>query len=127
MVAPDMPCEGESEGSTLPTGKESDSSKRKRVEMEEVPDIDTPRKTHGIRTNYRYLNDPFPDEEEMNVEDVQLTSAELIFAAFAETPLGGEEPKSLEEAKQSPEWPEWEHAVKTELAQLEAMGTWELA
>jgi hypothetical protein len=40
------------------------------------------------------------------VIDIQLTSAEQIFAAFTNPPLGGDEPKSLEEAKRSPEWPE---------------------
>jgi hypothetical protein len=37
--------------------------------------------------------------------------------------LGGDEPWSLQEVKWSPEWPEWEHAVWTELAQLLEMGT----
>jgi hypothetical protein len=119
MVAPDTPLEGESKGSALPMGNKRDSSKRKPVEEEGVPpDLDALQKTRGIKTNYRYLNDPFPDEEEMNNEEVQLTSAEQIFAAFTETSLGGDEPKTLAEAKWSPEWPEWEHAVQMELAQL---------
>ena len=63
----------------------------------------------------------------MDTEDVQLTSAELIYATFTETPLEGENPKSLKKAKQSPKWPEWKCTVKTELAQLQAIGTWELA
>src|SRR6516164_1309786 len=63
----------------------------------------------------------------MNTEDVQLTSAELIYATFTETPLEGEDSKSLKEAKQSLKWPEWKCTVKTELAQLQAMETWELA
>jgi hypothetical protein len=45
---------------------------------------------------------------------------------FTETPLGGDEPRSLQEAKRSPKWPEWEHTVQTELAQLQEMGTWKL-
>jgi len=45
--------------------------------------------------------------------------------------LGGdnlttEDPKDLYEAKRSPEWPEWEKAIQTELSQLGNMGTWEL-
>jgi hypothetical protein len=36
------------------------------------------------------------------------------------------EPESLEEAKRSPEWPEWEKAIKIELGQLTEMGTWKL-
>ena len=34
--------------------------------------------------------------------------------------------ESLEEAKRSPEWPEWEKAIKIELDQLTEMGTWNL-
>ena len=36
------------------------------------------------------------------------------------------EPESLEEAKRSPEWSEWEKAIKIELDQLTNMGTWKL-
>jgi len=81
---------------------------------------------HGIWTNYCYLNNPFPDEEETDVIDIQLTSVEQIFAAFTNTPLGGDKPKSFEEASRSPEWLEWEHTVQTELAQLQETGTWRL-
>jgi hypothetical protein len=41
---------------------------------------------------------------------------------FAVSPSG--EPESLEEAKRSPEWNEWEKAIKVELDQLTEMGTW---
>jgi hypothetical protein len=106
--------------------KQSDSSKRKRVEEDTVPpDLNEPQKMRGIKTNYRYLNDPFSDEEKEE-EQIQLTSAERIFVMFTETQLGGDEPRTLEEAKWSPKWPEWEHAVQTELAQLREMGTWKL-
>ena len=33
---------------------------------------------------------------------------------------------SLKEACKSPDWPEWKHAIHTELEQLRQMGTWEL-
>ena len=36
------------------------------------------------------------------------------------------EPESLEEAKRSPEWPEWEKVIKIKLDQLTEMGTWNL-
>jgi Reverse transcriptase (RNA-dependent DNA polymerase) len=35
-------------------------------------------------------------------------------------------PISLKEAKQSPDWPEWEKAIQSELEQLQDMGTWEI-
>ena len=48
MVTPDMLHEGESGGSMLPMGNKDDSPKRKQVEMEELPEVDAPCKTHGI-------------------------------------------------------------------------------
>ena len=35
-------------------------------------------------------------------------------------------PRSLEEAKRSSEWTQWENAIKTKLDQLAKTGTWEL-
>ena len=57
-----------------------------------------PQKTRGICTNYRYLNDPFLDEEEEgvfpNIED------------NIETIITGDDCHSLKEAKASLEWPD---------------------
>ena len=62
------------------------------------------------------------DEEGDGNELVELAA----LAASAEIQTGGDEPKSLAEAKRSPEWPEWEHAVQDELTQLQKKGTWKL-
>jgi len=35
-------------------------------------------------------------------------------------------PRSIAEAKASPEWPQWEQAINDELENLATMGTWEL-
>jgi hypothetical protein len=35
-------------------------------------------------------------------------------------------PRSIAEAKASPEWPQWECAINSELENLTTMGTWEL-
>jgi hypothetical protein len=35
-------------------------------------------------------------------------------------------PRSIAEAKASPEWPQWEHTINSELENLTTMGTWEL-
>jgi Reverse transcriptase (RNA-dependent DNA polymerase) len=72
-------------------------------------DINTPWKTHGIHTNYQHLHNPFPD---LSVEEAFgiITSDELT---------------SLKEAKDSPEWPEWERAMQEQLDLLKEMGTWE--
>ena len=40
--------------------------------------------------------------------------------------VSGKDPKSLKDAMNSPEWPEWKKAIRTELETLQRMGTWEL-
>ena len=67
--------------------------------------------------DYRYLNDPFPDEEEAGIVEVR----EEVFAVVLD-----DDCHSLQEAKASPEWPEWESAIHAELDQLHKMGTWRL-
>ena len=49
-----------------------------------------------------------------------------MLAAYAASQSGGDEPRSLAEAQRSPEWPEWEYAIKAELKQLHEKGTWKL-
>jgi transposase InsO family protein len=134
VVAPDVPHEGELRGSAPPTSdplidqtesrdKANAGSKRKQPEEEEYIDLDAPRKTRGKHIDYRYLNDPFPDEEEDTQEDdlvTQLCASTTNAVALS----GGDEPKSLREAQRSPEWLEWEHAVNEELDQLRKRGTW---
>ena len=63
------------------------------------------------------MDNPFPDEEEAGIIEVR----ELAFAAVPK-----DECCSLREAKESDEWPEWEHAIQVELNQLHRMGTWKL-
>jgi hypothetical protein len=61
-------------------------------------------KTRAKRINYWYLNDPFPDEEE---DEATFTNNDQIFAIIA-----GDEYTSLKDARNSPDWPEWEKAIK---------------
>jgi len=35
------------------------------------PDLEEPCKTRGIRPDYKYMNDPFPDEEEAGIIEVR--------------------------------------------------------
>jgi len=79
--------------------------------------INVPRKTRGVRVDYRYLNDPFLDEEEAGISEVQ----EQTYATVPD-----DECWTLRDAKWSPEWPEWEKAIQAELNQLKKMGTWKL-
>ena len=39
---------------------------------------------------------------------------------------GDDDQPTLEQAKWSLEWPEWEHAIQAELVQLRQKGTWKL-
>jgi len=90
--------------------------KWKQNEVEEEIDIDAPWKTCGIRTDYKHLHDPFPEEE----EEETFLSIEEAFAIIA-----CDELTSLKEAKNSPEWPKWEWAMQEQLDLLKEMGTWE--
>ena len=74
------------------------------------------------RLDYDLLNKPiFPDE----TGDDILPPGETTNAAY-DASFGGDEPKTLQEAKEIPDWPQWEIAIKSELNQLTEMGTWEL-
>jgi hypothetical protein len=142
IIAPSPQHEGESgerDDMPLPGAKESGAKEsdglnqnpkpktRKRKRREEPIDMDidmnAPRKTRGIRTNYKnlhrteYVEDPFEEEDE---EEIFLSSEE-IYAIIA-----GDELNSLAEAKRSPDWPEWQKSIKEELSVLKDMGTWKL-
>ena len=81
--------------------------------MEDI-DIDEPQRTHGIHTDYKHLHNPFEeDDETFSMEE-------------AYTIITGDALTSLKEAKNSPDWPEWEKAMKTELDLLSEKGPWEL-
>jgi len=69
------------------------------------------------------LNDPFPEEGENANNHLETDDTNWQYQASIEV---GDDYHSLHEAKQSPDWPEWEKAIKTELDQLNQMGTWRL-
>jgi hypothetical protein len=126
-VAPDSPCEGERfKDNTRLSGQPStpgtgDKRKQDNEEFE-------PRKTRGIRPDYHYLQNPFPrhlhipfpDEEETH-ESILTESDDQQYAIIA-----GDRLTNLKDAKQSPDWPDWECAIQAELDQLQQMGTWKL-
>ena len=72
------------------------------------------------------LPDLLPDLDDDDDKSDNVTSTGIIYNAFVESRIGGENPKTLKEAKRSPEWPEWEKAIQTELNTLKQMGTWEM-
>jgi hypothetical protein len=85
-----------------------------------------PRKLRGKRIDYKYLNDPFPDEEE--AAELALAAGEIPEPVRPATYASEQEDecRSLQDAKNSYEWPEWQDAINVELEQLQAMGTWRL-
>ena len=123
--APALQHEGEFGGNTLQAGKLSGLKRKGEMSVLDDETVKEPaRKLQAnLHINYRYLNDPFTEDNE---HEQALTSAEVTHSAYAEPALRGTEPKTLQEAKESPEWPHWEEAIQTELTQLKNMGTWKL-
>ena len=124
-LAPDVLREGESsrnapQSDALGSNVQERHSKRHSDDLVESRQI-----RKKPRVDYQRLNDPFPDERD-EVHVTTLTSAEVVYTAFAKQSLGNEDPKTLNEARAFHEWPEWEKAINTELQQLQNMGTWEL-
>ncbi len=74
--------------------------------------------------DYCHLNNPFSNKEEE--DDINAADTEAVNAAETEAMLSGDNPKSLDEAKKTSEWLEWEQAIKTELDQLKRTKTWML-
>ena len=60
----------------------------------------------GRRIDYKYLSDPWQDDETMLAKEIM----NLL--------EGDDDQPTLKQAKQSLEWPEWKHAIQAELAQL---------
>ena len=119
MIEPrsnDPPLEGEHKREEKDNHKDHIILCKRPAETEADPR--SHRKTRGIRVDYRYLNDPFPDKEEARIAYVEKDQAFAV--------LPDDECRNLTQAKRSPEWPEWEQVIQSELAQLECMGTWKL-
>ena len=66
----------------------------------------------NLHVNYCYLDDPFTEDNE---HEQALTSAEVIYLAYTEPALRDTELKTLQEAKESLEWPHLEEAIQKEL------------
>ncbi|KAF8625757.1 hypothetical protein AX15_005211 [Amanita polypyramis BW_CC] len=107
----------------LPAGT---SGKRVREEPELEPRRSKrPRVVH----DYSKLDNPLSELVQVMKEGeeiIPLDVAEMIYAALADADSASDDPRTLEEAQASPDWPEWQKVIKTELEQLENMGTWKL-
>jgi hypothetical protein len=82
---------------------------------EDAVESTTRRRTRGKKVDYRHLNDPFSDEEVMSAEQLM----NLLEGDDDDQP-------TLDQARRSLEWPEWERVIQSELDQLKQKGTWRL-
>jgi len=106
-VAPNALCKGEIEEEvcicTIYNNYNRQNNEQKLKELETKTNEYKPQKTRGICINYRYLNDPFSDEEEEGVFPNIKNNAETIITR--------DDCHSLKEAKAFLEWPDWECAI----------------
>jgi transposase InsO family protein len=133
FVKTPLQSQGEQKGEkeTIPIADVQNDKKRKHPHDDSEI---TPRRSNRPRTQHDYnlLNDPYvifhpapelaalacdPDEGQPIS-----TSDQIINYAFKAT----DDPMTLKEAKESPDWPEWEKAIQAELNQLRQKGTWVL-
>ncbi|GBE80375.1 hypothetical protein SCP_0300900 [Sparassis crispa] len=132
----DMQREGESSDSGGDALQSSVNNplkcRREEDEDRDAPNKNKPRcsKRVTVRPDYRLLNDSDTDAKDNADADTEDNDsaliADLIYVAMSEENMEANEPKSLNDAKNSSEWPKWETAVQAELEQLDNMGTWEL-
>ena len=69
-----------------------------------------PRQTRGIKKDYRYLHDAFPDEEEAGIAGVDKEEAYVV--------VPDDDCHSLQQVRGSTDWEDWERAMDNELDQL---------
>jgi hypothetical protein len=110
LITPDD--EGESRSATdIVTGMQSSCLNPLKRRAED--DIDgSLRRMRGRRIDYQHLSDPWKDNETMFAKEI----TNLLEGDNDDQP-------TFEQAKRSLEWPEWEHAIQAELAQLRQKGT----
>jgi len=79
------------------------------------------------RPDYRMLHDPGYKPRDSGKEATTAEIANLVREIMLDVdPMDQEYPNSVAEARASPEWPDWEKAVKTELDMLSEKETWRL-
>ncbi|KAE8891211.1 hypothetical protein PF005_g13731 [Phytophthora fragariae] len=81
---------------------------------------DTLRRVFGSRKKRKMQSD-FALTQEL-IEEVAGSATLLLSEAMAAMTT----PHSIEEAKQTPEWPQWKAAIEKELRDLQANGAWEV-
>jgi len=85
----------------------------------EVRESKRQRKMH----DYHLLDDPWADEDSMGEttgmihEMANMTSAERVYTVSSELNVTPDNSKNLREVQESPDWLNWEKAIKAELDQ----------
>ena len=133
---------------TAPTTAEQtkpDSEPQTKPEAEPESHTYPPRSSRRADIDYRTLNNPNarparriphvpPDvtrptessSAKQKSHDAETNIAIAFLSGQQDSETDEEEPKSLDAAKKSSEWPQWHKAVLEELETLKTMGTWEL-
>jgi hypothetical protein len=132
VLAPTPQHEGELGRQNMPqvdttqSEKNSDKSRKdqtckcKHTSDDELEvDMNEPRQTQRVRRDYRELADPQLEWGEE--EEETFLASDKVYAI-----IPGDELTSLDEAKASEDWLEWNKAMHEELNQQKEMGTWKL-
>jgi Reverse transcriptase (RNA-dependent DNA polymerase) len=109
----EMDCDGLTRDPNITRDLEPEIMRKRKIE-----EAFEPRKTRGIRTDYKRLQNPFLVEED---DETNLLASDETFAVIASDELN-----TLDKAKNSFDWPEWQKAMREELDLLKEKGTWEL-
>lgn len=127
QVALTLQREGECEGNDTHTVEDQQLTEPKRPtelnpshKRKEPPCQDEPRRTKGIRKDFRWLADPFLSDKDDNDDNENNEDGECeIFVMMAEAK---DEFQTLKEAKESSKWPEWERTICVKLIQHREKG-----
>jgi hypothetical protein len=104
---------------STPTDGTACSNKRSSNDL----DLPHPKRTRGVKRDYKQLDNPFSDTDD---DEDSLIVVHLMINDESYNAATNDGPISLKEAKQSPNWPEWEKAIEIELETLRDMNTWRL-
>ena len=136
---PLIQVQGENEGEQQNDAKgDANITKKRKRPLDDNPEMTIRQSTRPkIQPDYRLLNDPFlafdpaPELAALACDPEEghhiLSSNEIIEATIDRANLAFDGPLTLKDAKETPEWPEWEKAIHTELDQLTQKNTWILA
>ena len=119
---PDHEVEGESDNLPSPSTEQIESSWPNKRPTDAISD-ESPKRTRCKIVDYKRLDNLYSDTDDDNDSMITIhlmISDETYSTACSNAPI------SLQEAKKSPDWPEWEKAIQDELDQLRDMGTWKL-